>query len=73
MISIDEARRVLKGPTLPDGTTVRYQRREKTYVALMAGGMWWTTGSTYPKRTASLADELAAAENIEIATRWEAL
>lgn len=72
-------KRVAATKTVEDGTVVKFTYAGYTYVALFIAGMWWTSVTSRSYRVqekytdAMFMELLGRAEDVQVATAWEAL
>lgn len=72
-------KRVAATKTVEDGTVVKFTYCGYTYVALFIAGMWWTSVTSGSYRIqekyadAAFIELLGRAEDVQVATAWEAL
>ena len=72
-------KRVASTKTVEDGTVVKFTYAGYTYVALFIAGMWWTSVTSRSYRVqekytdAMFVELLGRAEDVQVATAWEAL
>ena len=72
-------KRVASTKTVEDGTVVKFTYAGYTYVALFIAGMWWTSVTSGSCRIqdkytdAVFMELLGRAEDVQVATAWEAL
>ena len=72
-------KRVAATKTVADGTVVKFTYKELTYVALFIAGAGWTSSTSGGYRVnekytdAAFIELLGRAEDVQVATAWEAL
>ena len=72
-------KRVAATKTVEDGTVVKFTYDDLAYVALFVAGAWWTSATSASYRVnvkytdAAFIELLGRAEDVQIATAWEAL